>query len=72
MYEGIFLEAFSSSNDFIINHSLAGFRLFQNTQIKHFSCNLYLLKSEIQDCRAAALEKKSDSFEKMFLEFLKS
>ena len=58
MYEDIFLEAFSSSSDFIIELSLADFQLFQNTHIKDFSWNLYLLKSEIQDCRAVALEKE--------------
>ena len=58
IYEEIFLEAFSWSIDFIIDLSLANFQLFQNTQRKHISWSLYLLKSEILDCRAVTSVKK--------------
>ena len=58
MYEGVFSEAFNELNDFIIDLSLANFLLFHNTQRKHFSWSLYLLKSEILDCKAVALVKK--------------
>ena len=46
------------TNDYIVGPSLANFQLFQNTQMKHFPWSLYLLTSEILDCRAVALEKK--------------
>ena len=49
MYEVLFLEAFSKSNDFIIDLPLANFQLFQNTQRKRFPFSLYLLNSEILD-----------------------
>ena len=66
VYEEIFVEPFSWSNDVIIGLSLAKFQLFQNTYRKHFSCSLYLLKSKILDCRAVPSEKKGqfrkDSF----------
>ena len=58
VYEEIFFEAFSWPSDVIIGLSFAKFQLFQNTHRKHFSWSLYLLKSEILDCRAVALEKK--------------
>ena len=58
MYEEVFSEAFNELNDFIIDLSLANFLLFHNTQRKHFSRSLYLLKSEILDCKAVALVKK--------------
>ena len=58
MYEDVFSEAFNELNDFIIDLSLANFQLFHNTQRKHFSWSLYLLKSEILDCKAVALMKK--------------
>ena len=71
MHEDVFLEMFSESNNFIIDLFLADFQQFQNTQMKHFlGGNLHLLKSEIQDYRAVALEKR-DSLVKIFLELLK-
>ena len=69
MYENIFLEAYSYSNDFIIDLSLADFQPFQNTQMKHFSWNMYLLRSDIHDCRAVALEKKETATERCFWNF---
>ena len=66
MYEDVFSEAFNELNDFIIDLSLANFQLFHNTQRKHFSWRLYLLKSEILDCKAVALEKKGQ-YRKHFL-----
>ena len=72
MYKDIFLEAFSdfmTTNDFIIGLSPAGFQLFQNTQMKHISWNVYLLKSEIQDCRAVALRKKETVSQRCFWNF---
>ena len=61
-----FLEALSKSNDFIIDLFLANSQLFQNTQRKHFSWVLYLLKPDFLDCRAVALEKKGQ-FRKNFV-----
>ena len=58
MYEDVFSEVFNELNDFIIDLSLANFLLFHNTQRKHFCWSLYLLKSEILDCKAVALVKK--------------
>ena len=52
MYKVIFLGALSQSSDFIIELSLANFQLFQNTQRKPFSWSLYLLRTEILECRA--------------------
>ena len=46
------------------------FQLFQNTERKHFSWGLFLLKSEILGCRSTTLEKKN-SFANTFKEFLK-
>ena len=60
MYEQIFYKR---------SFSLANFQLFQNTQRKHFSWSLYLLKSEILDCRTAMLEKKGTVLERFFGNF---
>ena len=63
MYEVIFYKRLVSrstiilslqSND-VIYLFLANFLLFQNTQRKHFLWSLFLLRSEIMDCRSVAL-----------------
>ena len=69
MYEVLFLEAFSKSNDFIIDLPLANFQLFQNTQRKRFPFSLYLLNSEILESRAVALEKKGQFCKDLFWNF---
>ena len=46
---------------------MANLQLFQNNQMKHYSWNLYLLKSEVQDCRAVGLGKKGQ-FSKDFFD----
>ena len=48
---------------------MANFQLFQNTQMKHISWNVYSLKSEIQDCKAVALEKKGTVSQRYFWNF---
>ena len=48
---------------------MSNFQLFQNTYRKYFSWNLFLLKSQILDCKPETLEKKAQFCKDLFKVF---
>ena len=65
----VIFRVFQTSPEKYMTCSRTFSELFQNTQRKHFSCTLFLLKSEIIDWRPLTLDKKGKRvlFEYRFL-----